>query len=117
MKTLFKPEQSEIRSTAHWEPVTRGEDNREFQIWRNPSNAVQKCSPYAFPKGDLRNQFVYELKMERIDQQPWAFPGQFVKGRGFVVVSRGALASSPVVSSDCKASGIGDFEAAGHLLE
>jgi hypothetical protein len=120
MKTLFKTKQSEARSTAHWESVTRSDCKQEFLIWRNPSNAVQKCSPYAFPKGDFRNQFIDELTMQRIDQYRWAFPGPFVMGHGFEVISRGACASSPALSScdaSCSANGVGDFEAAGHLLE
>ena len=120
MKTLFKAKQSEDRYTAQWEPVTRGDSNGKFLIWRNPSHDVQKCSPYAFPKGDFRNRFIDELAIERINQYRWAFPGPFVLDHGFEVISRGACASSPALSScdaDCSGNGVGDFEAAGHLRE
>lgn len=55
------------RWVGDWEGVA-GRNGQTYMIWRNPNQEVQRISPYAVPKGDLRNEMIRLCMQERAER-------------------------------------------------
>lgn len=117
VRILFAEEPPDVLATGDWERVT-SRDGRSFLIWRNSNDMILRRSPYALPKGDSRNEVIYELKIDRLNRQRCAFMAEVVKDRSFGVASRDALGlrlPGDGTGDECIASPGGDFEVFGHV--
>lgn len=53
------------RWVGDWEGIA-GPNGQTFMIWRNPDPEVQRISPYALPKGYMRDHMIEMCVEERV---------------------------------------------------